>query len=101
MLMHDVFPGLANQMQRDLGQLRRFDLAEQVMKLNIVDRCRCGLEACGTFYTEEVESRKLRLRYRTYIMLRCGANVTEAGGRILEVETLDPAVEAQLRRLIP
>jgi len=38
---------------RDLRRLKRTDLAAQVMSLHIVDRCRGGSEACGTFYTLE------------------------------------------------
>jgi hypothetical protein len=35
------------------------------------------------------------------IILECGANVTEAGGRIVEIETLDPQVNEALRRVVP
>ena len=99
MLVQEMFPDLAKRIFGDLRRLRRSDLAEQVTKLRIVDRCRCGSEACGTFHTEDPEFRNRKPR--TDIILQCGAKLTEAGGRIVEIETLDPAVQAELRRLIP
>ena len=52
MLVYEVFPELTKQILHDLRRLKRTDLAAQVMKLTIVDRCRCGSEACGTLYTQ-------------------------------------------------
>jgi hypothetical protein len=99
MLVNELFPKLANQIFRDLLKLKRNDLAEQVMSLRIIDRCRCGAEACGTFYTEDAEPR--RRRRGADLTLHCGASVTEAGGKIVRIETLDPQVEEVLRRVIP
>ncbi len=101
MLVHELFPELAKQIFRDLRRLKRTDLAAQVMSLHIADRCRCGSEACGTFYTQGTESRKRMPRHGTDLMLECGANVTEVDGRIVEIETLDPQVNETLRRVIP
>lgn len=101
MLINDLFPDLAKQLVRDLRKLKRTDLTEQVMNLRIVDRCRCGSHACGTFYTEEAESRKRIAKHATSITLKCGANLSEAQGRIVEIETLDPQVDDVLRRVIP
>jgi len=101
MLVQELFPELARLILRDLRRLKRNDLAKQVANLRIVDRCRCGSGACGTFYTQETEFRKLIKMHGIDIMLECGANVTELNGRIVEIEALDPQVEESLRRIIP
>jgi hypothetical protein len=51
MLLVDALPNLANELEvllRDQGEL---SLAAQVTSLNILDRCRCGDDFCGSFYT--------------------------------------------------
>jgi hypothetical protein len=101
MLVHELFPELAKQILHDLRGLKRNDLAAQVMKLRVVDRCRCGSGACGTFYTQEAESRKWIPEYGVDIMLNCGAKVAEIEGTIVEIETLDPQVNEALCRVIP
>jgi len=101
MLVHELFPELADQVRRDLRKLKRIDLAEQVMQLRIVDRCRCGSEACGMFYTEGVEFRRQNTKQRADLMLQSGASISEAHRKIVEIETLDPQVERALRRIIP
>jgi hypothetical protein len=99
MLLQETFPELAKEMYADLRKLKRLDLAEQISMLQIIDRCRCGLEGCGTFYTELTPNR--RSRSGVDMTLQCGATVTELRGTIVRVETLDPTVEATLRRLVP
>ena len=101
MLVSELFPELAKHILRDLRRLKRNDLAAQVMNLRVVDRCRCGEAACGTFYTQGTESRRRMPTLGTDIMLDCGAIVTEVHGRIVEVETLDPKVNETLCRVIP
>jgi hypothetical protein len=101
MLVKDLFPALASQVCRDLRRLKRADLAEQLSDLRVRDRCRCGSEVCGTFYTEDTKfERRPKQRVASRI-LRCGAIIHEAGGRIVEIETLDPAVNTELLRLMP
>lgn len=99
--MQDTFPELAKGIAADLRKLRRFDLVEQVPQLHIVDRCRCGLEACGTFYTEFPDSRKRKVGNGIDVSLSSGVTLTEAAGTIVRVETLDPRIETALRGLIP
>src|SRR5260370_27057972 len=101
MLICETFPDLTEKMMRDLRRLRRDALADQMKNLHLVDRCRCGSTSCGTFYTAQADSRARRSRRRASTILQCGVIVTEVGGRIVEVETLDPVVESALRRLIP
>src|SRR6267154_1117645 len=96
MLVCELFPELAKHVLHDLRGLKRTDLAAQVMNLRIVDRCRCGSKACGTFYTQEAESRKRMPTHRTDIVLECGAILTEMDGMIVGIETLDPQVNEAL-----
>jgi len=101
MLVSELFPHLTKQVLRDLRRLKRADLAEQVMQLDIVERFRCGMNTCGTFYTQTIEFRKRIAEHGTEIMLECGASLTEVDGKIVEIETLDPEVEVSLRQVIP
>ena len=101
MLVHELFPELAKQILDDLRKLKRSDLAARVMNLRIVDRCRCGSEVCGTFYTEGAHSKRRAGTRGASIILNCGANLMEAGGRIVEIEILDPRVTEAVRRVIP
>ncbi|MGJ5816076.1 hypothetical protein [Paludibaculum fermentans] len=101
MLVRELFPELAKQVLRDLRTLRRNDLAAEVMNLRVEDRCRCGAAMCGTFYTQGADFRKRMGTNGIAIMLECGATVTEAKGRIVEIETLDPHITEMLSRVIP
>jgi len=101
MLVRELFPELAKQIFHDLRRLKRYDLAADVMNLRVVDRCRCGESVCGTFYTQDAELRKRIGTNGIDIMLDCGATVTEAKGRIVQIETLDPYVTETLCRVIP
>ena len=101
MLVGELFPELTHQLLRDLRRLKRTDLSEQIVSLRVIDRCRCGSDTCGTFYTQDAEFRKRSARSRADLMLPCGANLFESGGTVVEIETLDPRVQAVLRRVIP
>jgi|SRR5579859_7253308 len=52
MLVAEVFPALAGELQELLLKQNRHELAEQVPTLRIVDRCRCGDDFCASFYTQ-------------------------------------------------
>ena len=47
----EVFPDLADELRVRLRSEDEKELAETVSDLRIVERCRCGDEFCGTFYT--------------------------------------------------
>ena len=51
-LVSEIFPTLAEEMERLLTEANEPGLAAQVRALAIVDRCRCGDDFCATFYTE-------------------------------------------------
>ena len=46
-----ILPSIAKELEAALFDMGEYRLARSVDHLEIVDRCRCGDEACGTFYT--------------------------------------------------
>ncbi len=50
-LVRDVLPGLADELERSLGELGRPELAQQVGSLRLWAVCPCEVEGCGSFYT--------------------------------------------------
>lgn len=51
MLLGEALPELSSELARLLLQKGENDLADQVVKLRIVDKCRCGDDFCSSFYT--------------------------------------------------
>jgi hypothetical protein len=52
-LLADVFPDLAAEIAAGLRALAEpAEIATSVAGLRVVDRCRCGVRSCATFYTE-------------------------------------------------
>jgi len=49
-MLVELFPDLAAELEHLLSQLGVSDLAQQVSKLPVIDRCRCGDDFCGMFY---------------------------------------------------
>lgn len=52
MLLTDVLPKLAVELEQLLKKRGEPELAAQVPTLAIVDRCRCGDDFCSSFYTQ-------------------------------------------------
>ena len=50
--LKDVLPSFSDELTTLLTAAGEQGLAAQVSGLRIVDRCRCGDDFCGTFYTE-------------------------------------------------
>jgi hypothetical protein len=50
-LVRDVLPGLADELERSLGELGRPELARQVGSLRLWAVCPCEVEGCGSFFT--------------------------------------------------
>jgi hypothetical protein len=49
-LLVELFPELAAELEQLLLQRGESELARQVSKLPVIDRCRCGDDFCGKFY---------------------------------------------------
>jgi hypothetical protein len=52
MLLTDVLPKLAVELEQLLSEHGESELAAHVPTLAIVDRCRCGDDFCASFYTQ-------------------------------------------------
>jgi hypothetical protein len=52
MLLTDILPQLALELEQLLREHEESELAAQVPTLAIVDRCRCGDDFCASFYTQ-------------------------------------------------
>jgi len=52
LLLADTLPTFAAELRQLLIEQSEPELAAQVSGLAIVDRCRCGDDFCGTFYTQ-------------------------------------------------
>lgn len=51
-LLRTALPGFCEELEELLERKNESGLASQVANLVIVDRCRCGDDFCGTFYTQ-------------------------------------------------
>ncbi len=52
LFLADMLPSFATELQKLLEEKGEPQLAAQVPRLTIFDRCRCGDDFCGTFYTQ-------------------------------------------------
>jgi len=96
LLVTQVLPELAVELEEGLRRLGRPDLAEQVSSLRVVAVCSCEVEGCGSFNT----SRPMRRWFRRGRQVEVGDLVVDTiDGEIAYVEVLGrPDVRAALRR---
>jgi hypothetical protein len=52
MLLREVLPSVARELEQLLKNEGELELAAQVPELLIVERCRCGDDFCASFYTQ-------------------------------------------------
>ena len=52
MLLIEILPDLARELEQLLKEHGELDLASQVSTLSIVDRCWCGDDFCSSLYTQ-------------------------------------------------
>jgi hypothetical protein len=52
LLLIEILPQLARELEELLKKHGKLDLAAQVSTLTVVDRCRCGDNFCSSFYTQ-------------------------------------------------
>ena len=96
--LREVLPELAKVLRADLRRIGERALAEQIPDLKIYGRC-CNAPPCGRFYcVPEKERRELHGKGLTR---NVGLDLTVAKGKIIEVETLLPEVDAVLRQIFP
>ncbi|HWZ25911.1 MAG TPA: hypothetical protein VN037_11570 [Verrucomicrobiae bacterium] len=51
-LLVDMFPELSAELEQLLRVSGEHALADQIPRLRVLDRCRCGDDFCATFYTQ-------------------------------------------------
>ena len=51
MLLAELLPSLATELHQLLVKRNRPELATEVMRLSILERCRCSDDFCASFYT--------------------------------------------------
>lgn len=102
--LRDTLPGFAREVEQRLREAGRDDLAGQVTRLRITDRCRCGDDFCASLYTESRPAGGWRQRHET-IPIGAGKgliNVDAMMGRIVAIEVLfRPEVRRALEHLVP
>jgi hypothetical protein len=98
----DVMPNLANELKDALFDMGEYKLARSIDKLPVVERCRCGNDDCGTFYTMEKE--KWKDKHLRHLVPGCDDiyEVDVYDGTIVCIEILDrDDVSETLRKLLP
>jgi hypothetical protein len=103
--LRDSLPGFAREVEQRLREVGRHDLAGQVTRLRITDRCRCGDEFCASLYTEARPAGGWRQLHETVPIGNGGhglINVDAMMGRIVAIEVLfRPEVRRALEDLVP
>ena len=51
LILQEVLPGLASELEVLLRSDDESELASQIASLTVVDRCRCDVDSCATIYT--------------------------------------------------
>jgi hypothetical protein len=74
------------------------ELADEVADLRVYGRC-CNASPCGRFYCVPREER--RELHRRGLTRNVGLELTVAKGKIVEVETCSPDVDAALQLVFP
>jgi hypothetical protein len=93
-----VLPDLAKWLRAYLRKMGEKELADGVPELRVYGRC-CDASPCGRFYClPKNERSELPRRGLT---CNVGLELTVAKGRIVEVETCSPEVDAALKLVFP
>ena len=95
-LLREILPEFCEKLEARLCAIGQRQIAKQVPELRIYGRCPCSSRQCGTFYCVPPEEQQ-SLSGRGHDV----DDVTIAEGKIVRVETLDPAVDAVLGRMFP
>lgn len=90
-VLADVFPAFAAELRQLLEEQGEPELAKQVPGLMILDRCRCGDDTCGTFYSKPKPEGGFGQGHRNVrLMPEEGMLILDVvGGEIACVEVLD------------
>jgi hypothetical protein len=104
-LLRHLLPTFADELQTLLGVAGRAGLAAQVPSLELVDRCRCNDDFCGTFYTVTPPKGAWGPGHYTVALAEAEVgmiNVDVLNDRIVEVEVLwRPEIRDALAGALP
>jgi hypothetical protein len=91
MLLKEVLPQFAVELERLLRKQGEVELASQASLLMIVDRCRCGDDFCASFYTQPKPKGAYRPGHRSMELEPAeGMLILDlVGGRIAHVEVVN------------
>jgi hypothetical protein len=98
----EILPSIAKELENVLFDMGEYQLAKTVDDLEVVDRCRCGDDACGTFYT--VNKSEWRDKPVKHLIPGCDGlyEVDVYDGTIVCVEILErDDVSEVLRKRLP
>jgi hypothetical protein len=88
LLLADVLPAFAAELQQLLEERGEPELAAQVPGLVIFDRCRCGDDLCATFYTKPKPQGSFGLGHRNVALMPDEVILDIVGDAIAGVEVL-------------
>lgn len=100
----DLFPMFLTELTALLVREGRSDLADQLARLPVLDRCRCGEENCAHFYTAPKPNGSYGAGHESLMLpAERGLVVLDlVGGSVVAVEVLDrPDVKTPLDRYLP
>ena len=104
LLLTDTLPAFATELRQLLEGRGESELAAQLPRLMIFDRCRCGDDFCATFYTQPKPDGAYGPGHRNVRLMPSEGTVILdiVGGKIACVEVLDRAdVQKKLLSVLP
>jgi hypothetical protein len=103
-LISDALPELAQELETLLVKEGEPELAAQIRQLHIVDRCRCGEDSCGQFYTVPRPKGSWGTAHRNVSLdgERGMLILDVVGDKVTSVEVLDRAdIREKLDEILP
>lgn len=104
LILGNVLPDLAAELESLLASYGELDLAAQVPSLALIDRCRCDSDSCATFYCVPKPEEAWGPSHRNVLLnSKEGLTVVDVlDEKIVCVEILDRAeITSQILRLLP
>ncbi len=104
LILREVLPGLANELEVLLRSDDESKLADQIASLEVVDRCRCDSDSCATIYNVQKPKGALGPTHRNIVLdVHEGMTVVDVlDERIVCIEILDRnELTAKVVKLFP
>jgi hypothetical protein len=104
LILREVLPGLATELEALLRSDDESELADQIASLEVVDRCRCDSDSCGTIYNAQKPEGSWGPNHRNIVLdVPEGMTVVDVvDDRIVSIEILDrDEITARVLNLFP